>query len=69
MLLDFGKFKTALDEHNDKTKFAQSQFEEENKSNNNKFVLKIEDRVEKVTTLLKTLARAAEYAKNSRSWI
>ena len=30
---------------------------------------KVEDRVNKVTAFLKTMARAAEYAKQSRAWL
>ena len=45
------------------------QFEEEHKGDNEKFVLKIDERIRKVTAFLKIMAKAAEYAKNSRSWI
>jgi len=45
------------------------QFEEENKDNNQKYEIKVEERVKKVTSLLQILAKAAEFAKNSRSWI
>ena len=42
-------------------------WEEENKDA--PFTYKVEDRVNKVTSFLKTMARAAEYAKQARAWL
>ena len=67
--LDFTKFKQALDEHNDKIKYNQTLFEEEHKGDNEKFVLKIEDRVKKMALFLRVMARGAEYARNARAWL
>lgn len=44
-------------------------FDEEHKEVNEEYVQHIEERVLKVTDLLKVMARAAEYAKNSQSWL
>lgn len=44
-------------------------FEAEHKEDNEVYVVQIEDRIQKVTELLKVMARAAEYAKLSKSWL
>jgi len=50
----------ALDDHNDKVKNLKQAWEEESKD---PYVYKVEERVNKITAFLKTMARAAEYAK------
>jgi hypothetical protein len=44
-------------------------FYEEQKSSEAKFTPKIEERVTKMTAFLKIMARAAEYAKQSKAWL
>lgn len=44
-------------------------FEEEHKNDNEKFVIKVEERVRKITGFLKIIAKAAEYARNARAWL
>lgn len=69
LILDFNKYKQAFDEHNDKIKLQQLHFEEEHKSDNDRFEVPVEERIKKVTNIIKILGRAAEFAKNSRSWV
>ncbi len=57
----------ALDDHNDRVKTMKQAHDEENKGV--EFTYKVEDRVNKVTNFLKTMARAAEYAKHARAWL
>jgi predicted nucleotidyltransferase len=47
----------------------KARFDEEHKDDEQKYVAKPENRVVRVTEQLKVMARAAEYAKNSRSWL
>jgi len=67
--LDFSKSKIALDEHNDRLKNMMTSFYEDHKEPDAKFSYKVEDRVAKMTTFLKIMARAAEYAKQARAWL
>ena len=45
------------------------QFEEDHKEDEEKHVPEVEERVQRVASLLRIMARAAEYAKHSRSWL
>lgn len=67
--LDFNKFRSSLDEFNEDQKRDKVKFEEEHKNDNEKYELKVDERVLKITEFLKKMSRAAEYARNSRSWI
>lgn len=67
--VDFSKSKMALDDHIDKLKSLKQSFDEDNKDPNAQFTYKLEDRVTKMTNFLKTMARAAEYAKQARAWL
>jgi len=58
-----------LEEHNEDQKSKKAQFEEEHKEDEEVYTISAEERVQKVSDLLKVMARAAEYAKNSRSWL
>jgi hypothetical protein len=58
-----------LEEHNEDQKSKKAQFEEEHKEDEERYTVSAEERVQKVAGLLKVMARAAEYAKNSRSWL
>lgn len=57
----------ALDDHNDRLRGLKQAHEEEGKQG--EYVYKVEERVNKVNAFLKTMARAAEYAKQSRAWL
>ena len=67
--IDFVKYKATLEEHNEAQRLAQGQFEEEHKEDEEKYELQPEERVRRVSDLLRVMARAAEYAKNSGSWL
>jgi len=67
--IDFTKYRQTLEEHRDSQRLLEDQFKEEHKEDNEEYHLEIEPRVLRITELLKVMARAAEYAKNSRSWL
>lgn len=67
--LDFTKYKQAVDEHAEGLRFQRERFEEEHKADNDKWEVKVEERVKKLTGFLRIMARAAEYARNARAWL
>jgi hypothetical protein len=67
--IDFAKYKQTLEEYNDSQGLLKARFAEEHKEDNEQYAAAIEPRVQRVINLLKVMARAAEYAKNSRSWL
>jgi hypothetical protein len=67
--LDFKKFKQTLEEYQDAERLKKIKFEEAHKEDNEEYVVEIDDRIQRVTELLKVMARAAEYAKTSKSWL
>jgi hypothetical protein len=58
-----------LEEYHGVERLKKINFEAEHKEDNEVYVVQIEDRIQKVTELLKVMARAAEYAKLSKSWL
>ena len=67
--IDFLKYKATLEEYNEARRQLQLQFEEDHKEDEEKYVPEVEERVQRVAALLRIMARAAEYAKHSRSWL
>jgi hypothetical protein len=67
--IDFAKYKQTLEEHREDQRRLENAFAEEHKEDEEVYAPQQEDRVLRVTELLKVMARAAEYAKNSRSWL
>ena len=67
--IDFVKYKSTLEEYYAAEKLKRDQFEIEHKEDNEEYAVVIEDRIQKVTGLLRVMARAAEYAKLSESWL
>lgn len=67
--MDFKKFKQTLEEYQDAERLKKIKFEEAHKEDNEEYVVEIDDRIQRVTELLKVMARAAEYAKASKSWL
>jgi len=67
--IDFVKYKSTVEEHNEENRLAKAQFEEEHKDDEEKYEIQPEERIKRVSNLLRIMARAAEYAKNSRSWL
>ena len=58
-----------MEEYHGVERLKKINFEAEHKEDNEVYVVQIEDRIQKVTELLKVMARAAEYAKLSKSWL
>jgi hypothetical protein len=67
--IDFLKYKATLEEYHESRRQLQAQFEEDHKEDEEKYVPEVEERVQRVASLLRIMARAAEYAKHSRSWL
>lgn len=71
--LDFSKTKQALDDYRERIHGLAKAFYDENKEAGGdtgaKYKPKVEDRVVKMTSFLKVMARAAEYAKQARAWL
>jgi hypothetical protein len=67
--LDFTKCKQAVDEYSETLRFQRERFEEEHKADNEKWEVKVEERVKKLTNFLRIMSKAAEYARNARAWL
>jgi hypothetical protein len=67
--LNFSKFKQHLQEHNDTLRLQEDIFREEHRDDNEEFKVKVDERLEEVSTILEVLAKAAEFAKHARAWV
>jgi hypothetical protein len=67
--VDFVKYISLVEETQDAERRARAQFEEDHKEDEAVYAREPEKRVKELSDLLTVMARAAEYAKHSRSWL